>query len=150
MLVSKNSAVLATWKWLLKEKAATQWLCLIIICVVLPVAFVTRLTCWPFCKIDIMSSPSLLPIPVPPASICLGLVGLQSNHLSHVNLLPNLGANRLFQFDDCFQICLFDHQKIQPKCQGCNFVWLKINLMIVNCPLSWTFKYLRKKKWCCR
>lgn len=102
MLVSKNSAVLATRKWLLKEKAATQWLCLILICDVLPFGFVARLTCWPFCKIDIMSPLSLLPIPVPPASICLGLVGLQSNHLSHVNLQPNLGANRLFQFDDCF------------------------------------------------
>lgn len=54
-----------------------------------------------------MSPPSLFPIPVPPASICLGLVGLQSNHLSHVNLQPNLGANRLSQFDNCFQICLF-------------------------------------------
>lgn len=180
MLVSKNSAVLATRKWLLKEKAATQWLCLILICDVLPFGFVARLTCWPFCKIDIMSPLSLLPIPVPPASICLGLVGLQSNHLSHVNLQPNLGANRLFQFDDCFsnlfvwppkknllkilekaanwdsfsrqsrcdstQCETFNQQTLNhSKCESCNFVWLKINLMIVNCRLSWTFQYLRKK-----
>lgn len=155
-------------------------LCLIIICVVLPLGFATRLTCWlvdPFARLiscrPRVCCPYLFRLHL---SVSVWWVFNQTTWIStkswgesafpiwwlffkfvclttkRFNLLKILGkAANWDSFSrqsrcDSTQCETFNQQTLNhPKCQSCNFVWLKINLMIANCPLSWRFKYLRKK-----
>lgn len=102
MLVSKLSSFLATWKWLLKEKAATQWR---------SVWLSSVLFChWGLQQGWLVDSLTLLQdwYHVAPESVahtcsaCIYLSRSGGSSIKPLEFQPNLGANRLFQFDDCF------------------------------------------------